>query len=75
MIVHVHINHEELEELCEADRNGYVYCHDYNSDIEIDLEDIEFDFQDLEEIVDEYLDDIIDILAKYYHKDPKTYKN
>ncbi|BDB97732.1 hypothetical protein [Saccharolobus caldissimus] len=73
MIVHVHIDYKELEELCEAD-GEFAYCRDYDNDIEIELKDIEFDMQDLEDIVDEYLDDILKILAKYFRKDPKVYK-
>ncbi|WP_016730414.1 DUF2661 domain-containing protein [Saccharolobus islandicus] len=77
MIVPVHVSYRELEEICYADKEYdeiVIYCNDYDGEIEVSVSDVEFDVQDLEEIVDEYLDDIIDILAKYYRKNLKTYK-
>jgi hypothetical protein len=64
MIVPVHINHNKLEEVCEADRDEYAICNDYYDEFEVDVEDVEFDYTDIENIVDRYLDDIIDILLK-----------
>jgi len=63
MIVPVRIDYRELEDICYYDdyEKGVV-CDDYNAVLEVDVNEVEIDFADLEEIVDQYKDDIIDIL-------------
>jgi hypothetical protein len=63
MIVPVSIHYRELEELCYYDdwEKGVV-CDDYDADHEYTVDEVEFDRADLEDIVDEYFDDIIDII-------------
>ncbi len=39
-----------------------VVCDDYDYDHEYTVDEVEFDRADLEDIVDEYFDDIIDII-------------
>ena len=63
MIVPVYVSHRELEELCEPD-GEYAICDDYYADHEYTVEEVEFERADLEDIVDEYLDDIIEILLR-----------
>ncbi|ACP38615.1 hypothetical protein [Saccharolobus islandicus] len=69
MIVPVHVSYRELEEICEADRDGYAICDDYEGEIEISADEVEFDYVDLEDIVDEYTEDIIEILLKDHKKE------
>jgi hypothetical protein len=63
MIVPVSIHYRELEELCYYDdwEKGVV-CDDYDMDHEYTVDQVEFDHADLEDIVDEYFDDIVDII-------------
>ncbi|BCU70817.1 hypothetical protein [Stygiolobus caldivivus] len=63
MRVPVYVSHRELEELCRAD-GEYAICDDYNTEYEYTVDEVEFERADLEEIVDEYLDDVLDILLK-----------
>ena len=69
MIVPVHVHHRDLEELCYYDdwEKGVV-CDDYNADHEYTVDEVEFDRADLEDIVDEYFDEIIDILLRNHKK-------
>jgi len=63
MIVQVRVHHRDLEELCYYDNyEKGVVCDDYNAEHEYAVSEVEVDFFDLEEIVDQYKDDIIDIL-------------
>ncbi len=39
-----------------------VMCDDYNAEYEYTVDEVEFDYADLKDIVEEYTDDIIDIL-------------
>ena len=63
MIVPVRIDYRELEELCYYDdyEKG-VICDNYNAEHEYTVDECEFDYTDLKDIVEEYTDDIIDIL-------------
>ncbi|ACR40785.1 hypothetical protein [Saccharolobus islandicus] len=67
MIVPVYIHHYELEKICESD-GEYAVCDNYYADHEYTIDDVEFDYGDLEGIVDRYLDDILEILQKNYKK-------
>ncbi|MEJ2778036.1 cysteinyl-tRNA synthetase [Stygiolobus sp. RP850M] len=65
MIVPVHVHYRDLEELCYYDDwEKSVICDDYNADHEYTVDEVEFDRADLEDIVNEYFDDIIDILLR-----------
>ena len=63
MIVPVSIHYRELEELCYYDdwEKG-VICDNYNAEHEYTVDECEFDYTDLKDIVEEYTDDIIDII-------------
>ena len=63
MRVPVYVSYRELEELCSAD-GEYAICDDYYADHDYTVDEVEFERADLEEIVDEYLDDVIEILLK-----------
>ncbi|WP_016730905.1 hypothetical protein [Saccharolobus islandicus] len=65
MIVPVYIHHYELEKICESD-GEYAVCDNYYADHEYTIDDVEFDYGDLEGIVDRYLDEIIEILIEEY---------
>ncbi len=63
MIVPVYIHCRDLEELCYYDNwEKGVVCDDYNADHEYTVDQVEFDHADLEDIIDEYFDDIVDII-------------
>jgi hypothetical protein len=63
MIVPVSIHHHEVEELCYYDDwEKSVICDDYYNTFEYEVSEIEFEYADLKDIVEEYTDDIIDIL-------------
>jgi len=64
MIVPVHVHHRDLEEeLCYYDDwEKSVICDDYYAEHEYTVDEVEFEYADLEDIVREYTDDIIDIL-------------
>ena len=63
MIVPVRIDYRELEELCYYDdwEKG-VICDNYNAEHEYTVDESEFDYTDLKDIVETYTDDIIDVL-------------
>ncbi|ACP35562.1 Cysteine--tRNA ligase [Sulfolobus islandicus L.S.2.15] len=77
MIVPVHIRYHELEELCYYDEwEKGVVCDDYNAEHEYTVDEVEFDYADLEDIVGEYTGDIIEILlSDYKEKLLSTLKN
>ena len=63
MIVPVYIHYRELENMCYYDEDEEsVVCDDYDYDHEYTVDMVEFDRADLEDIIDEYFDDIIDII-------------
>ena len=63
MIVPVRIDYRELEELCYYDDwEKDVICDNYNAEHEYTVDECEFDYTDLKDIVEEYTDDIIDVL-------------
>jgi len=64
MIVPVRVHHRDLEEeLCYFDDwEKSVICDDYNAEHEYTVDEVEFEYVDLKDIVEEYTDDIIDIL-------------
>ena len=64
MIVPVHVHHRDLEEeLCYYDDwEKSVICDDYYAEHEYTVDEVEFEYADLKDIVEGYTDDIIDIL-------------
>ena len=64
MIVPVRVHHRDLEEeFCYYDEwEKSVICDDYYAEHEYSIDEVEFEFGDLEDIVNEYFDDIIDII-------------
>jgi hypothetical protein len=64
MIVPVRVHHRDLEEeLCYYDDwEKSVICDDYYAEYEYTIDEVEFEFDDLKDIVEEYTDDIVDIL-------------
>ena len=76
-MVKVKIPYKFLEEntWCDSDFYGCSgscsHCYPYAEDTvyEADIDDVKFDRIDLEDIVDEYLDDIIDIILMKHRKE------
>jgi hypothetical protein len=64
MIVPVRVHHRDLEEeLCYYDDwEKSVICDDYYAEYEYTVDEVDLEYGDLEDIVNEYFDDIIDIL-------------
>jgi len=66
MKVPVFIGYRELEEECYCDGQEGIICDDYKGYVNVGVDDVEFDDEDLEEIVREYGDEILeDIVDKY----------
>jgi len=61
MIVTIPYSFIEEHAWCEKEGNEY-YPYAYDTDLEFDVDEAEFDYADLKDIVDEYFDDIVDIL-------------
>ena len=61
MIVTVSYSFIEEHAWCEKEGNEY-YPYAYDVDLEFDVNEAEFDYADLKDIVDEYFDGIVDIL-------------
>jgi hypothetical protein len=67
MIVHVHIDGYDVEKQCEPIKEFgelVVDCRDYDNYHEVTIDEVELERADIEDIVEEYLDDVIDILLK-----------
>jgi hypothetical protein len=65
MRVPVYVDHHTLEykEICYyVEWEKSIRCDDFYDEHEYEIDEVELDRIDLEKIVDEYLDDIIDIL-------------
>jgi len=80
MKVPVKIHHRELEEeVCYYDDyEKSIRCDNINTEYEYDIDEVEFDLNDLRDIIDEYFDDIAEILIKdkrYREKLLKLLKN
>jgi len=61
--VKITIQYDFIEEntWCEKEGNEY-YPYAYDTDLEFDVDEVEFDYADLKDIVEEYTNDIIDII-------------
>jgi len=62
MKVPVFIKYNRLEDNCDCDKQEGIICNDFKDYVDVDVDDVEFDRTDLEDIVNEYIDDIADIL-------------
>jgi hypothetical protein len=60
--VPVFIKYSKIEDICDYDKQEGVICDDYRGYVNVDVGDVQFNRNDLEKIVKEYLDDIADIL-------------
>jgi len=58
----VFIKYSRLEDNCDCDKQEGIICNDFKDYVDVDVDDVEFDRTDLEDIVNEYFDDIADIL-------------
>ena len=63
MKVPVFIKYSKLEDNCYCDKLEGIICGDFKDYIDVDTDDVQLDRTDLEDIVNEYLDDIADILS------------
>jgi hypothetical protein len=65
MRVPIFIDHRDLErqEICYYDEfEKAIRCGDYDNEYEYEVDEVEFDLSDLEDIIDQYFDDITDII-------------
>jgi hypothetical protein len=64
--VPVKIGHHELEEeYCYYDKlEKAVLCADYEAELDYEVADVEFEYTDLVDVVNEYFDDIVDIILR-----------
>ena len=62
MKVPVFIKYSKIEDICDYDDQEGIVCDDFKGYVDVDVGDVQFDLNDLEKIVKEYLDDIADIL-------------
>ena len=62
MKVPVFIKYSKIEDICDYDEHEGVISDDFRGYVDVDVGDAQFDRNDLEKIVKEYLDDIADIL-------------
>ena len=62
MKVPVFIKYSRLEDNCYYDKLEGIICGDFKDYVDVDVDDVHFDRTDLEDIVNEYMDDIADIL-------------
>jgi len=64
MKVPVYIKYSKIEDICDYDDQEGIICDDFKGYVDVDVGDVKFDRNDLEKIVNEYLDDIADILME-----------
>jgi len=66
MKVPVFIRYRDIEDICNCDEREGIICDDYKGYVNANVDDVEFEDEDLEEIVREYGDEILeDIVEKY----------
>ena len=66
MRVPVKIGHRELEEeYCYYDKlEKAILCADYQAELDYNIDEVEFEYTDLQDIVDAYFNDIVDIILR-----------
>ena len=69
MKVPVFIRYRDLEDICYNDTYEGIICDDYKGYVDVDVDDVEFDRNDLEEIVREHIDDILEEIVEDYIDD------
>ena len=62
MKVPVFIRYSKIEELCDHDGQEGIICDDFKGYIDVDVGDIQLKRNDLKKLLNEYLDDIAEIL-------------
>jgi len=62
MKVPVFIKYSKIEELCDPDEQEGIICDDFKGYVDVDVGDIQLNRNDLKKLLNEYLDDIVDIL-------------
>jgi tetrahydromethanopterin S-methyltransferase subunit B len=67
MKVPVFIRYSKLEGVCDCDEQEGVVCDDFKGSVDVDVSDIQLNHNDLEKLVNEYLDEIADILMADRH--------
>jgi len=62
MKVPVFIKYSKIEELCDDNGQEGIICDDFKGYIDVDVGDIQLNRNDLKKLLNEYLDDIAEIL-------------
>ena len=62
MKVPVFVGYSKIEELCDHDGQEGIICDDFRGYVDVDVGDIQLNRNDLKKLLNEYLDDIVDIL-------------
>ena len=62
MKVPVFIRYSKIEELCDHDGQEGIICDDFKGYVDVDVGHIQLNRNDLKKLLNEYLDDIADIL-------------
>jgi hypothetical protein len=62
MKVPVFIRYSKIEELCDHDEQEGIICDDFKGYVDVDVGDIQLNRNDLKKLLNEYLDDIAEIL-------------
>jgi len=62
MKVPVFVGYSKIEELCDHDGQEGIICDDFKGYVDVDVGDIQLNRNDLKKLLNEYLDDIVDIL-------------
>ena len=67
MKVPVFIKYSKLEGICDCDGQEGIVCDDFKGFVDVDVANVELNRNDLEKLVNEYLDDITNILVADRH--------
>ena len=62
MKVPVFIRYSKIEELCDDNEQEGIICDDFKGHVDVDVGDIQLNRNDLKKLLNEYLDDIAEIL-------------
>ena len=62
MKVPVFVGYSKLEGICDCDEQEGIICDDFKGYIDVDVGDIQLNRNDLKKLLNEYLDDIAEIL-------------
>ena len=67
MKVPVFIKYSKIEDICDYDEREGIICDDFKGYVDVEVGGVQFNRNDLEKIVNEYFDDIADILITDEH--------